>query len=594
MGRAILAACAAVLLLWACGAFAGEQCAETPGDAERPDLWKCGACEVYPAPELLAEGRLLVLRSAGRYRGYPPPEERPDARWNLELVDLADGQRIWGQHIRGRPRDVVIEDGRAYVLNDFALHAFSTETGELLWRGGIDGTPRTWVMGTAVGSVGAHPGAFADDRPRRSLCAAEDALLLRIDDTIWCVDPLTGRARWNRPLGIEGEAQVGIADGIVYVAPVVADLDGSAASAIELKTGRVLWRSDLPAGRYAYHVLGEAVYVTGSERHTEVTYEKRVVGVRISGSGLNVTGGSASVQGDSTSVPVSSESMRWGNEVIIEGRGLAVTPRSLPGRMEILGYPTIVRGGSTTVETPQSGRSVRSEDLSWGGGMSIRGTNLTIKEDTITIPNTSVTWTPVVLRLSERTGEVSWRSEFDRPLETDRAWEADGTLVLAGPTGAVAVNAETGEPEHGAAGWCGDVICRGDELLYAGGAGRLKAYDTGNLDGVWSVRVPEDGPTDLVLVDDTLVAQMPNWAAAYDAPSGELLWERNDPVALWSVAGTGLVGAVADAGVAVDVRSGTELTRVPTEPSPRGWIEVLPEIVVHHDWTTGWLRAQAR
>ncbi len=585
MRGTVFVACALSVLLWSGVAVAGE------GGSEQ---WRRGACDVYPIPDLLAEGRILVLRSAGRYRGYPPPHERPDARWNLEMVSLETGGELWRQYVRGRPYEVRFADESLYILTPCALTALSVTDGKAIWSEPIAGTVNPWLAGTVVGDTGGHPGQEPNERPRTAMHAHGEKIVVWVDDALWCVDRRTGHPVWNAPVGVEGCGQMAVSDGVAYVAPLFESDDGPGAVAVDLANGRVLWRSHLPAGEYAFHLSGDALYATGEERHVETRYEERVVGIRIGGSGLNVQGGSASIRSEEIEIPVRSEDMRWDPVVRIEGSNLRVSPVSGPGRVMVLGGGTTVRGGTATVSADLPGRTIGSQDLSWGGQIHITGGNLAVETETVTVPVRSVRRVPVVHRVSLQSGRSEWCSETAGAGGGERLVEAGGQVVLVGPSAAQPLDSATGEPGAPLRGWAGQVVCRDGERVYAGGSGKLKAYDLLNLSPVWSIQVAGDGPTDLVVVGDTLVAQASGWIGAYDAGTGGALWERSDPGGLWERAGTALVGLAGETVVAVDARTGQELTRVQAEPFSEGWLQVLARSAVTQDRRTGWLWAEER
>jgi Ca-activated chloride channel family protein len=184
-----------------------------------------GAAARPAEPEVPSDTTPLSARYAPRELAIPAVASGRSARFTF------DGQRRgWFARLpdsRQNPLTPVYARGRVMVGGGFTSHtfyAFEARTGELDWRA-----------------------AAPDGGPTAAIVEDGKALFNTESCTLFVVDVETGRQRWSRWLGDPLMSQPSAANGRVFSGHV---RDGGATygfTAMDLRTGRVLWTRDIPA-----------------------------------------------------------------------------------------------------------------------------------------------------------------------------------------------------------------------------------------------------------------------------------------------------------------------------------------------------------
>ncbi|MBW3571183.1 MAG: PQQ-binding-like beta-propeller repeat protein [Gemmatimonadetes bacterium] len=151
-------------------------------------------------------------------------------------LDARSGTKLWDRRLelpremrhRGFPLGRVVGAGEVVVVPAWDLYGLDKRTGAVRWKL-----------------------APPDDFPGAGVMLGEDGYLYSTGHHLYRVDPATGEVLWRANLGEQPFAPVE-RDGIVYVGtrgliPGSNVLGAGHASAVEAATGRVLWKTPIPA-----------------------------------------------------------------------------------------------------------------------------------------------------------------------------------------------------------------------------------------------------------------------------------------------------------------------------------------------------------
>lgn len=183
-------------------------------------------------------------------------------------IDAHDGHLLWKDHLGGiaNMSSPAVMDGRVFVAMSVKpfLYALDAKTGKVLWKGTIPGAANTGMgdVSPAVADGIVVQDAVSNARVEHG----KDTL----DTTVRAFDAATGKVLWTYRMGrgdkvpaFKGGVPM-IHAGVVYVgSPVTSDY-----VALDLKTGRRLWRWNVPnpgpagAGRGAPTYYGGTLYVS--------------------------------------------------------------------------------------------------------------------------------------------------------------------------------------------------------------------------------------------------------------------------------------------------------------------------------------------
>ena len=217
------------------GAATGLDLADAEWPAHLEKSWRVELGGGYSSP-IVVDGRVFVHSRDGK-------EEVVTA------FDLSDGKPLWsdrypapfntnsyaGGHGRGPYATPLVDAGRLYTLGvNATLSAYDAATGELLWR--------KEPTGGSVDSSKLFCGAAG------SPLLVDGALIVHVGDDrggrVLALEAGSGEQRWEWR-----------GDGPGYASPVVAELDGTrqiitlsdrSVFALELASGKLLWRIDFP------------------------------------------------------------------------------------------------------------------------------------------------------------------------------------------------------------------------------------------------------------------------------------------------------------------------------------------------------------
>jgi outer membrane protein assembly factor BamB len=286
----------AALLVGGCGTatVTGRPTVESPAPS--------GAISAAPAPSLdPAPAAILTYRGDAARTGSMPgpgPLGTPSIRWTfqagapigsqvavvgkvvyvastdgtLHAVDLETGTQRWSVSIGAESHgSVSVVDNLVIAVADDGVHAFATADGRAAWvstkTGEVRGAPavvghvavfasddgRATALDTRTGSLLWQKPLGAPDNS--SVAAADGLVALGLQNGVMVVLALAdGSGRWRTDTG-DG-ARIGtptIAGGRVYVATLDGGGPGSRhITALDLATGKVLWRFASPGDEPAY------------------------------------------------------------------------------------------------------------------------------------------------------------------------------------------------------------------------------------------------------------------------------------------------------------------------------------------------------
>ena len=229
------------------GGLEGGSKEAAPASALRP-IWETRLpARVHRAAPVLCEGGLLVSLQ----------DDDDGSQSGVCRVDLDDGSIVWHLRTDSAIRNsVAAEDGALFAMSDCGrLWSLDAETGEALWHADTPGFPERWMAGSpaVAGGVvyaGAKSGYGAHDAR-----TGEPLWFRRFSGTLDLIADPTGDkwGAWFTP--------------IVYGELLICLVPRRALTALDRKSGRIVWEHALPVSQdwWASPILVGDTVVSGGE-----------------------------------------------------------------------------------------------------------------------------------------------------------------------------------------------------------------------------------------------------------------------------------------------------------------------------------------